>query len=88
MELLEGIAEAFESHGESQCDALANRLDELVAADQEALAALAESDANKEARKRSAKYQTRIDRAFGTIVEHAPKCGAEPRVAKVLEKLM
>ena len=52
------------------------------------LPALSESDSSKEARKRSAKFQKRIDVAFGTILESAPKCGSEPRVAKVLEKIL
>lgn len=88
VELVESIAEAFAESGDDDCDKLADRLDKIVERDKDALAALSESDSSKEARKRSAKFQKRIDVAFGTILERAPKCGAEPRVAKVLEKIL
>jgi hypothetical protein len=88
VELVESIAEVFAANGDGDCDKLADRLDKIVERDKDALAALSESDSSKEARKRSAKFQKRIDVAFGTILEKAPKCGAEPRVAKVLEKIL
>jgi hypothetical protein len=88
VEVVESIADAFAQSGDGDCDKLADRLDKIVERDKDALAALSESDASKEARKRSAKFQKRIDVAFGTILEKAPKCGAEPRVAKVLEKIL
>lgn len=88
VELVESIADVFSQHGEGDCDVLADRLDALLKSNKDALAALAESDANQEARKRSAKYQSRIDKAFSKIVAKSKKCGAEPRVAATLAKIL
>jgi len=88
VELVERVAEVFEQHGGGDCEKLANRLDTLLKENPEALAALAESDGSKEAQKRSARYQARIDKAFQKIVDKAAKCGAEPRVSDVIAKIM
>jgi hypothetical protein len=88
VELVERIAEVFEQHGDGDCDKLANRLDTILKENPQALAALAESDGSKEAQKRSAKYQARIDKAFRKIVDKAAKCGAEPRVSDAIARIM
>ena len=88
VELVEEIATVFDQHGDGDCDKLANRLDTILKDNAGALEALAESDGSKEARKRSAKYQARIDKAFLKIVDKASKCGAEPRVSEAIAKIM
>lgn len=85
--LVEQIAKVFSAHGDD-CDALAERLDRTLDGEDDALRALGESDATEGARKRIAPYRKRIDKAVGSIVDHAGKCGSDPRVAKVVEKLL
>ncbi len=75
-------------NGDGDCNVLADKLDALLKSNKDALAALAESDANQAARKRSAKYQGRIDKAFTKIVSKSKKCGAEPRVAASLARIL
>ncbi|NUP14237.1 MAG: hypothetical protein HOW73_50020 [Polyangiaceae bacterium] len=88
VELVESLATVFEKHGNGDCAVLADRLEGALVGKDDALAALAESDANKEARKRSAKYQQRIDAAFQKIVDNSRMCGKEPRVGAVLAKIL
>jgi hypothetical protein len=87
VELVEQIAKAFSKHGED-CDTLAKELGRALDGEDDALRALTESDASEAARKRIAPYRKRIDTAVGTIVDHAAQCGSDPRVAKVVEKLL
>jgi hypothetical protein len=87
VDLVEQIAEVFSTYGED-CDELAKRLDRTLDGEDDALRALGESDATEGGRKRIAPYRKRIDAAVGTIVDHAAKCGSDPRVAKVVEKLL
>lgn len=87
MLLIEQISEAFARNGQN-CDALAKELDDLVAGNKDALDALAESDASKDARKRMAPFRKRIDSAVDVIVKNAAACGSDPRVSKVVEKLL
>ena len=85
--LIEEISGAFARHG-TNCDVLAKELDGLVAGNTDALDALAESDASKDARKRMGPYRKRIDAAVDVIVKNAATCGSDPRVTKVVEKLL
>lgn len=87
VELVEAIADAFGRHGKD-CDALAADLDKLVKRDPEALAALAESDANPAAQKRLMPYRSRIDKAVDRIVDSAATCGGDARVAAVVEQIL
>lgn len=87
MLLIEEISAAFARNG-SNCDALAKDLDGLVGKNADALTALAESDASKDARKRMEPYRKRIDAAVDVIVKNAAACGSDPRVSKVVEKLL
>jgi hypothetical protein len=87
VDLVEQIAKVFSTHGDD-CDELAKQLDRALDGEEDALRALGESDATEGGRKRIGPYRKRIDRAVGTIVDHAAKCGSDPRVAKTVEKLL
>jgi len=82
--LLERMASAFESYGDTDCDALGTALDGAIGRDDDALTALADSDKDEESRRKISKFQDRIDDATLRIVTHAKKCGADPRVSKTL----
>jgi hypothetical protein len=88
VELVEAMADVFEKHGDGDCGKLADKLDALVDERSDDLDALAESDKNAEGRARTAKFKKRIGNAVDRIVEHAAKCGAEPRVAETLQKIL
>ncbi len=85
--LLERMADAFERHGDSDCDSLAAALDE-ASKDEDALLALSEVDRTDASRRRLAKLQKRIDAATTTIVDHAKKCGSDPRVSRALSVVL
>jgi hypothetical protein len=85
--LLERMADAFERHGDSDCDALAAALDD-ASTDEDALLALSEVDRTDASRRRLAKLQQRIDDATAKIVDHAKKCGADPRVSRALAAVL
>lgn len=88
VELVEAMADVFEKHGDGDCGKLADKLDALVAARAEDLDALAESDRNAEGRAKTAKFKKRIGAAVDRIVANAQKCGAEPRVAETVQKIL
>jgi hypothetical protein len=88
VELVEAMADVFERHGDGDCGKLADKLDALVSERAEDLDALAESDKSADSRAKSAKFKKRIGAAVDRIVANAGKCGAEPRVAETLQKLL
>ncbi len=88
VELVEAIADVFEKHGDGDCGKLADKLDTLVAERASDLEALAESDKTADGRAKSAKFKKRIGAAVDRIVANAAKCGAEPRVADTLQKIL
>jgi hypothetical protein len=88
VELVEAMADVFEKHGDGDCGKLADKLDALVAERSDDLDALAESDKSAEGRAKTAKFKKRIGNAVDRIVQNAQKCGAEPRVAETLQKLL
>lgn len=88
VELVEGIADVFEKHGEGDCDKLADKLDALVSARPDDLDALAESDKTADSRAKTAKFKKRIGNAVDRIVKNAAKCGAQPRVQETLQKIL
>jgi hypothetical protein len=88
VEVVEALADVFEKHGEGDCGKLADKLDAVVQERASDLEALAESDKTAEGRAKSAKFKKRIGAAVDRIVAHAGKCGAEPRVADTLQKIL
>ena len=56
--------------------------------EEKAVLALSEVDRTDASRRRLAKLQKRIDAATTTIVDHAKKCGSDPRVSRALSVVL